>query len=738
MAAKAGRLQVQMEMDIAQIKRDLSSMNAEVKRASTQWKSDLSEFATGFKDGVIGALTGGAIIAAVSSTVKTVLGMFDEIADGAKKLQIDTTAYQELDYLAKQTGTSLDELAGAFVRMQKSIGEAQAGGASKFVESLSQMGIAIDDLKAKKPDEQFRTLIQGLADIGNPAQRAAAGAQVFGKQWATLGPLLAEGAEGIDEIIQRAHDLGIVMSDEAVQAGEAFNDQLDTMRLSILGLVGEAIAPALPVFTEMIAQVINVGKASGDATTEVASFGDMAKTVAGAVIDATAAVKNLGAAFTWVGKQAGLSLAAADIRIQGLKDAWQLAKDNASRPFDTTRKSPLEVIAEADKRAAALIKETNSEIEGEWKSQREAIEAARVSARKAIADTQFAATPSGATPDTTATNTNTEATKKNTAAKKANREERVKLTDEEKLYARQLEELNKLLTQITAEEMKRDGATEAEAEHWRILADGLGDLGVQVYDAEQKLSGLQDVNERNKQAAEDYKNALIDLTSEQMRANGATEQAIIAYREQALAYTDMEKKAAAAQRDVNALSDANRKRAEEALDIQRTLQQGVEDVFANIFNGAKSATEAVKRLLAQLLSVWATQKALGWLGLGTATGAANGAAFLSGGFRAFSQGGIVSSPTPFTFGGGQLGVMGEAGPEAILPLGRDSNGRLGVRGGGINVNVHNYSGSSIETQADGDNLDIVVQRVTDKLSSDIIRGGNRFATSFERTYQVRR
>ena len=65
--------------------------------------------------------------------------------------------------------------------------------------------------------------------------------------------------------------------------------------------------------------------------------------------------------------------------------------------------------------------------------------------------------------------------------------------------------------------------------------------------------------------------------------------------------------------------------------------------------------------------------------------AANGAYF-SNGVAAFANGGIVNSPTLFQFADGgvtQPGVMGEAGPEAIMPLQRDGNGRLGVKATGV-------------------------------------------------------
>jgi phage-related minor tail protein len=48
----------------------------------------------------------------------------------------------------------------------------------------------------------------------------------------------------------------------------------------------------------------------------------------------------------------------------------------------------------------------------------------------------------------------------------------------------------------------------------------------------------------------------------------------------------------------------------------------------------------------------------------------------------FADGGVIASPISFPLGGGGMGVAGEAGPEAIMPLARGADGRLGVRGNG--------------------------------------------------------
>lgn len=69
---------------------------------------------------------------------------------------------------------------------------------------------------------------------------------------------------------------------------------------------------------------------------------------------------------------------------------------------------------------------------------------------------------------------------------------------------------------------------------------------------------------------------------------------------------------------------------------------------------------------------------------------AQGGSFAQGRVMPFASGGIVTSPTTFPMRGG-LGLMGEAGPEAIMPLARGPDGKLGVRGGGggaVNVVIN--------------------------------------------------
>ena len=71
--------------------------------------------------------------------------------------------------------------------------------------------------------------------------------------------------------------------------------------------------------------------------------------------------------------------------------------------------------------------------------------------------------------------------------------------------------------------------------------------------------------------------------------------------------------------------------------------------------------------------------------VGGLLGGGGGFAFAQGGVIQrgmpvpFASGGVVSAPTTFPLAGGRVGLMGERGPEAIMPLARGSDGRLGVR-----------------------------------------------------------
>lgn len=112
--------------------------------------------------------------------------------------------------------------------------------------------------------------------------------------------------------------------------------------------------------------------------------------------------------------------------------------------------------------------------------------------------------------------------------------------------------------------------------------------------------------------------------------------------------------------------------------LSDALRNMANSMISSAFNSAvRPVTDHVGGLLSQ--------------GIGSIFGSIlpfeKGGSFAQGRVQPFASGGIVSGPTAFPMRGG-MGLMGEAGPEAIMPLARGPDGKLGVRsGGGGNVSV---------------------------------------------------
>ena len=129
--------------------------------------------------------------------------------------------------------------------------------------------------------------------------------------------------------------------------------------------------------------------------------------------------------------------------------------------------------------------------------------------------------------------------------------------------------------------------------------------------------------------------------------------------------------------------------------IANTIENSMESALMSMVDGTKSVKDAFKSMAADIIKelyrVLVVQQIVN--SAKTAMGGffADGAAFSGGRVTPFANGGVVGGPTYFPMAGGKTGLMGEAGPEAIMPLKRGSDGKLGVsvEGGSGSVVVNN-------------------------------------------------
>jgi len=159
-----------------------------------------------------------------------------------------------IGYAARQSGAGLEELEAGFGKMSGTIAGAIAGEKSS-VALLKQLGLDANDLKGKLPTEQFRLLADEIGAISDNDTKIDLVKSIFGKSGTGLIPLLNEGSEGIDKLMQEAQRLGLVMGGEDAAAAAAMGDALDKLWDTMGGLVntiGGALAPALTDVLTMI------------------------------------------------------------------------------------------------------------------------------------------------------------------------------------------------------------------------------------------------------------------------------------------------------------------------------------------------------------------------------------------------------------------------------------------------------------------------------------------------------
>jgi phage-related minor tail protein len=160
--------------------------------------------------------------------------------------------------------------------------------------------------------------------------------------------------------------------------------------------------------------------------------------------------------------------------------------------------------------------------------------------------------------------------------------------------------------------------------------------------------------------------------------------------------------------EVDANTEPYKKKIDEAKRLGNQFSSGLLDAFDAIAIKGKSLESVFKSLALSLsnsilkAAFAPLQNALAGQVTGVLKGLlpfANGGVLRAGTPVPFASGGIISSPISFPLSGGRTGIAGERGAEAILPLSRGPDGRLGVAmqgGGGPSITI-NISTPDVES-----------------------------------------
>ena len=161
--------------------------------------------------------------------------------------------------------------------------------------------------------------------------------------------------------------------------------------------------------------------------------------------------------------------------------------------------------------------------------------------------------------------------------------------------------------------------------------------------------------------------------------------------------------------------------------IGETLQQSIVSALEGIIFQTESLKESLSNVLRQVASLFlqfGVKSAFGATGLSNFFGLmqnAYGNAYGKNGIVPFARGGVVDKPTVFPFANG-IGLMGEAGPEAIMPLRRGRDGRLGVQASsGVGDIVVNVDASGSNVQGDGQQGKALGQAIGAAVQAELIK-----------------
>lgn len=209
----------------------------------------------GIGTAVIGATAtmGTALIGVANESSKTA----DEIDKMSQKIGLSKESYQEWSYIMGQNGMDINILQTGMKTLSNLMDSAN-NGTQSAIDTFSKLSVSIYDSNGalKSQEEVMNEAILTLASMDASAERTALGVDLFGKSATEMMPMLNQGADAIEELRDRSHELGLIMSDEAVNSGVQFGDLMDDLKQS-LGMLATNLGSSLfPILNKIIEYII--------------------------------------------------------------------------------------------------------------------------------------------------------------------------------------------------------------------------------------------------------------------------------------------------------------------------------------------------------------------------------------------------------------------------------------------------------------------------------------------------
>lgn len=199
---------------------------------------------------------GAKVISSIAGVVDEVQDLGGRLDDLAQQTGISAEGLQEVGFAAKMSGSDMDTAVTGAKVFGKQLNELAATGKGPLADGLSAINLSYSTVKKSLADKGFLgplgLVADKLADMPDGLKKSAIAQKIFGKAGADLIPLLNNGSAGIEKLAARAHELGVVMSNEDVSKLAEFGDTLDEVKLSWQGIKQQAVVALLPALKEML------------------------------------------------------------------------------------------------------------------------------------------------------------------------------------------------------------------------------------------------------------------------------------------------------------------------------------------------------------------------------------------------------------------------------------------------------------------------------------------------------
>lgn len=209
------------------------------------------------------AAMGTAVTTLTTSLVKGVsetAQVGDNIDKASQKMGLSIEGYQEWDAVLQHSGTSIDSLTMGLKTLSTA--------ADKNSSAFGELGIAQDRLAGMSNEDLFNETITALQNMEDANKRAELASELFGKSAMELGPLLNTSAEDTQAMKDRVHELGGVMSEDAVKASAAFQDSLQDMTTAFDGAKRGILTDFMPAITSVMGGLTDMFS-GGDGITQI-------------------------------------------------------------------------------------------------------------------------------------------------------------------------------------------------------------------------------------------------------------------------------------------------------------------------------------------------------------------------------------------------------------------------------------------------------------------------------------